>query len=81
MGTLLGIFGFSAFAALLVDKVFGSLVESTSTAANASRYALFTGTWTAVTTAGGMRHARNSVSRFRKRSKTVSKFIDRTKED
>ena len=79
MGTLLGIFGFSAFAALLVDKVFGSLVESTSTAANASRYALFTGT--AVTTAGGMRHARNSVSRFRKRSKTVSKFIDRTKED
>jgi hypothetical protein len=80
MSTLFGIGIFSAFAALLVDKIYGSIVDSTSAAANAGRYALFTGTWTSVTTAGGLRHFRNSVNRLKGRSKTVNKFIERTKD-
>lgn len=80
MSTLLGISLFSAMAAMFVDKLYESLMHTGGAAVNIGRYAAFTGTWTAVSTAFGVRKMNKSARKVNVRSTVLRKFTGRTKD-
>lgn len=81
MSTFFGMGVFSLMAALIVEKIYGSIVHSTSAAAEAGRYAAFTGTWTTLGTASAVRGVRNSVRRWSGRARSTRQLIEKAKED
>ena len=80
MSTFFGMGVFSLMAALILEKIYGSIVHSTSAAAEAGRYAVFTGTWTTLGTASAARGMRNMASRWKGRAKSARRAIDKQKD-
>ncbi len=81
MSTFAGMTFFAGLVAIVFDKVFGSIVSGTSAAAEASRFAVFTGTWTAVGSAFWVRGIRNSARRFSGRAQKAQRLAGRTKDN
>lgn len=77
MSTFFGLTIFSALAAMLVDKVFNSVVDTASAVTQTTRAAMFAGTWTLVSTAFGLRAMNKSAKDAGNRVNTLRNFLYR----
>ena len=81
MSTLLGMTLFSAIGAMVMGRVYDFFVGSTADGvASVGRWAVFTGTWTTISTASGVRGMSRTAGRFKKRTNVARSLIKKDKD-